>query len=384
MQSQSPGEAALTFSCREHTPPPTPSVRRPAAWLEAGRRAPGPRSPRVLTHVPATPAPLAPALAQIPAPVARPSPRRCCCGNSMAMSICHTASRGLATLARGAPGPPGARRRRRAAGAPAGPALPARRGRLRRATDLRREISRGKMASPEPEESWSNHIHTHTRPHAHTRTPRAAGLANFSRSPPAPPNYIYPSLSNQCYFFFLSFLQRMDWSLKKCCRVRARRRRRAEGEGAFAELCSSVRGAGRPSSPACPPAVASAAAAAAAAAPWPRPPRAPAASPRHPPASPASAGVGSGPSGCLPRPLPSPGVLVKGRGRARAGEGEDRSGSAAEPNGDSHPAICLGGGAGTHTARPTDRGPLPRLEPGEAQPVTGERPLPSPSCSEFL
>lgn len=176
----------------------------------------------------------------------------------------------------------------------------------------------------------------------------------------------------------------MDWSLKKCCRVRARRRRRAEGEGAFAELCSSVRGARRPSPPACPPAVASAAAAAAAAAPWPRPTRAPAASPRHPPASPASAGVGSGPSGCLPRPLPSPGVLVKGRGRARAGEGEDRSGSAAEPNGDSHPAICLGGDAGTHTARTADRGPLPRLEPGEAQPVTGERPLPSPSCNEFL
>lgn len=124
------------------------------------------RRDQICNHVPAAPAPLAPALAQIPAPVARPSPRRCCCGNSMAMSICHTASSGLAALARGAPGPPGARRRRRAAGAQNGPALPARRGRLRRATDLRREISRGKMASPEPEESWSNHIHTHT--HTHT------------------------------------------------------------------------------------------------------------------------------------------------------------------------------------------------------------------------
>lgn len=121
--------------------------------------------------------------------------------------------------------------------------------------------------------------------------------------------------------FFFPFLQRMDRSFKKCCRVWARRRRRAKGEGAFAELCSSIRGAGRPCPPARPPAVASAAAAAAAAAPWPRPPRAPAAAPRRPPASPASAGVGSGPCACLPRPLPSPGVLVKGRGRARAGEG---------------------------------------------------------------
>lgn len=170
----------------------------------------------------------------------------------------------------------------------------------------------------------------------------------------------------------------MDWSLKKkCCRVRARRRQRAKGEGAFAELCSSVRGAGRPSPPARLPAVASAATAAAAAAPWPRPPRAPAASPRHPPASPASAGVGSGPSGCLPRPLSSPGVLVKGRGRARAGEGEDRSGLAAEPSGDRHPAICLGRGAGTPHQRLPSRpgGRFPDLSPGEAQPGTCERPL---------
>lgn len=158
------------------------------------------RRDQICNHVPAAPAPLAPALAQIPAPVARPSPRRCCCGNSMAMSICHTASSGLAALARGAPGPPGARRRRRAAGAQNGPALPARRGRLRRATDLRREISRGKMASPEPEESWSNHIHTHTHTHAHTRTPRAASPANFSRRAP-PQLYISPSLQSMLFFF---------------------------------------------------------------------------------------------------------------------------------------------------------------------------------------
>ena len=107
-----------------HTPPPAPGVRGPAAPREAGRRAPGPRSPRVLTHVPAAPAPLAPALAQIPAPVARPSPQRCCCGNSMAMSICQTASRGRAALARGAPEPPGARRRRRAAASGGRPGRP--------------------------------------------------------------------------------------------------------------------------------------------------------------------------------------------------------------------------------------------------------------------
>lgn len=208
------------------------------------------RRDQICNHVPAALAPLARALAQILAPVARRSPQRCCCGNSMAMSICQTASSGRAALAQGAQGPPGARRRRRAAGAPAGPALPARRGRLRRATDLWREISRGKMASPEPEESWSNHIHTHTRPHAHTLAHgRAASRLILAG---AKKNYIctYISPSLRSMLFFFSFLQRMDWRFKKCCRVWARRRRRAEDEGAFAELCSSVRGSGWP----CPPA----------------------------------------------------------------------------------------------------------------------------------
>lgn len=173
--------------------------------------------------------------------------------------------------------------------------------------------------------------------------------------------YIPVSPINAIFFLFL---QRLDWSFKKCCRLWARRRRRAEGEGAFAELCSSVRGAELPCRPlAGPPAVASAASAAA---PWPRPPRAPAASLRRLPASPASAGVGSGPCVCLPRPLPSPGVLVKGRGRARAGEG----GGTERPHGGAQrgppPSICLRGGAGAHTARPTDRGPLSPLEPREA------------------
>lgn len=171
------------------------------------------RRDQICNHVPAAPAPLAPTLAQIPAPVARLSPQRCCCGNSMAMSICQTASCGRAALARGAPGPPGARRRRRAAGAPAGPALPARRGRLRRATDLWREISRGKMASPEPEESWSNHIHTHTPARTHTRThshtgARRARLILAGAKKKKKKNvymYIYPRLSDLCYFFFLFF-----------------------------------------------------------------------------------------------------------------------------------------------------------------------------------
>lgn len=65
------------------------------------------RRDQICNHVPAAPAPLAPALAQIPAPVARPSPQRCCCGNSMAMSICQTASRGRAALALGGAGAPG-------------------------------------------------------------------------------------------------------------------------------------------------------------------------------------------------------------------------------------------------------------------------------------
>lgn len=117
------------------------------------------------------------------------------------------------------------------------------------------EISRGKMASPEPEDSWSNHIHTHTHArthtHSHTGARRARLILAGARKKK---NYVYPpSLRSMLYIFF-SFLQRMDWSFKKCCRVRARRRRCAEGEGAFAELCSSVRGAGRP----CPPARSSA------------------------------------------------------------------------------------------------------------------------------
>lgn len=97
----------------------------------------------------------------------------------------------------------------------------------------------------------------------------------------------------------------------------------------------------------------------------------------RPPASPASAGVGSGPCACLPRPLPSPGVLLKGRGgRARAGEG----GGSQRPRGRARrgpPPSELprrGARAPTRTAQRAG-GRLPRFEPGEAQPVTNERPL---------
>lgn len=158
------------------------------------------------------------------------------------------------------------------------------------------------MASPEPEESWSNHIHT--QPHAHTRThsPRARGeLANFSRSQKKKKitvmyNPVSPINANS-----FPFLQRRIGALKKNVTGFGLAGGGARRARALLLSCA-VRSAGPigPARPparslAGPPAVASAAAAAAAAAPWPRPPRAPAASPRRPPASPASAGVGSGP-----------------------------------------------------------------------------------------
>lgn len=242
------------------------------------------------------------------------------------------------------------------------------------------------MASPEPEDSWSNHIHTHTHARTHTHSHTGARRARLILAGARKKNYVYPpSLRSMLYIFF-SFLQRMDWSFKKCCRVRARRRRCAEGEGAFAELCSSVRGAGRPCPPARPPArppAVASAAAAAAAAPWPRPPRAPprplAARPR-----PRRALEWGRPGRLPPAPSPESRSPTERRGQARAGEGEDRGGRAAKPGGDRHPATRLGRGAGSHTARPSYWGPLPRLEPGEAQPVTSERPLLHPaSLGEF-
>lgn len=62
---------------------------------------------RCQIHVPAAPAPLAWALAQIPPPVARPSPQRCCCSNSIATSICQTATRGAGRPRSGGAGAPG-------------------------------------------------------------------------------------------------------------------------------------------------------------------------------------------------------------------------------------------------------------------------------------
>lgn len=90
-----------------HTPPPGPGALGPRHGGRLDAPAPAPRSPRSLTHVPAAPAPLARALAQIPPPVARPSPQRCCCGNSIATSICQTATRGAGRPRSGGAGAPG-------------------------------------------------------------------------------------------------------------------------------------------------------------------------------------------------------------------------------------------------------------------------------------
>lgn len=179
--------------------------------------------------------------------------------------------------------------------------------------------------------------------------------------------YIYlslsPRLSDQCYFF-PPFLQRMDWRFKKkkCCRVWARRRRRAEDEGAFAELCSSVRGAGRPCPPArplaAPPAVATAAAAAAA--PWPRPPRAPAASPRRPPARvPGERWSGVGPVCLPPAPSPESRSPAEREGGQGAGGGGGRIAAAARPSpaGTATQRAAASGRAGTHADCPAGRRP---------------------------
>lgn len=188
-----------------------------------------------------------------------------------------------------------------------------------------------------------------------------------------------PRLSDQCYIFFFLFFKGWIGALKNVAGFGL-----AEGGARRARallLSCAVRSAG-PGGPARPPAVASAAAAAAAA-PWPRPPRAPprplAARPR-----PRRALEWGRPGRLPPAPSPESRSPTERRGQARAGEGEDRGGRAAKPGGDRHPATRLGRGAGSHTARPSYWGPLPRLEPGEAQPVTSERPLLHPaSLGEF-
>lgn len=159
----------------------------------------------------------------------------------------------------------------------------------------------------------------------------------------------------------------------------ARRRRRAEGWGAFAELCSSVPGARRPcrrrwstrgrycrrrrrrrrrsmTAPA------------------PRPLRVP-----SPPARvPGERWSGVGPV-CLP-PAPSPESRSpterKGEGVSGGGGGLERPRGGAY--GDCHPAICLGGGAGAHTARSASPGGSPAGAQGGA---AGERPTTSPSTA---
>lgn len=154
-----------------HTGPGPGSAGGPPARREAGRPAPGPRSPRVLTHVPAAPAPLAPALAQIRAPVARPCPQRCCCGNSMAMSICQTASLGRAALARWAPGPPGRAEAAASGGRP---------GQLRASRPARPPPPRHRFMERYQGGKWRlrsprtpgviTFTHTHTPARTHTRT----------------------------------------------------------------------------------------------------------------------------------------------------------------------------------------------------------------------
>lgn len=52
------------------------------------------------------------------------------------------------------------------------------------------------MASPEPAESWSNHIHTHTPARTH-RTGARGGPANFSRRQKKCYTYIYASTHTQ-------------------------------------------------------------------------------------------------------------------------------------------------------------------------------------------
>lgn len=153
----------------------------------------------------------------------------------------------------------------------------------------------------------------------------------------------------------------------------ARWRRRAEGWGAFAELCSSVPGARRPCRRwsargryccrrrrrLC-----------SMAAPAPRPLRVP-----SPPARvPGERWSGVGPV-CLP-PAPSPESRSpterKGEGVRGGGGGLKRPRGGAD--GDCHPAISLRGGAGAHTARPASPGRSPAEAQGGA---AGERPTTS-------
>lgn len=188
--------------------------------------------------------------------------------------------------------------------------------------------------------------------------------------------YRFPRLSVQRYFF--PFLQRMDWKVYKMLPGWARRRRRAEGWGAFAELCSSVPGARRPCRRwsargrycrrRCRRRRRSMAA------PAPRPLRVP-----SPPARvPGERWSGVGPV-CLP-PAPSPESRSlterKGEGVSGGGGGLERPGGGA--GGDCHPAICLGGGTGVHTAPSANPGRSPAGAQGGA---AGKRPMTSPSTA---
>lgn len=150
----------------------------------------------------------------------------------------------------------------------------------------------------------------------------------------------------------------------------ARRRRRAEGWGAFAELCSSVPGARRPcrrwsargrycrrrrrrrrrSM----------------AAPAPRPLRVP-----SPPARvPGERWSGVGPVCLPPAPSPESRSPTERKGEGVRGEGEDWSGRAAEPAGTATPRSASEG-AREPTLLPLRTRAAPQPEPREAQPASG-------------
>ncbi|CAD7674867.1 unnamed protein product [Nyctereutes procyonoides] len=166
----------------------------------------------------------------------------------------------------------------------------------------------------------------------------------------------------------------MDWSFKRRCRVWARRRRRAEGEGAFAELCSSVRGCCRRRRRR----------RRSMAAPAPRPRRVPSPPARPPARVPGERWSGVGPV-CLP-PAPSPESRSpserKGEGAGGGGGGSERP--RGEPSGDRHPARRLGGGAGARHCSPRGPGELPGCSPGRRRRRASGRPLPTPSLSRRI
>lgn len=275
----------------------------------------------------------------------------------------------------GGAGAPG--RAEAAAGAPAGPALPARRGRLRRSPVHRERYQGGKwrLRSPRsPGVITFTHSRTHTL--AHTRHGRVASWRMFAEAKKKKKKFqrrIIPSLRSMLILF--PFLPRPMGALKKCYRFQARRRRRAEGEGAFAELCSAVRGADRPCPPARRPVRPPVRPRSLVLPPPPPPPLHGRARPAPPPrplaARPRPRRALEWGRARVPPPAPSPESRSpserKGEGAGGGGGGSRRPRGGAQRG----PPPCdpLGGGAGdpTQFAPPTG-GRFPPLQPREAQP----------------